>query len=115
MRGWCALETFATTSQECDMADNKIRLLVVVNTEDVTVEANLHAPLQTVAQHALNNSESKDRPLSDFDFKSSTGTPLDLAKKVEEYHFASGTKLFLSLKVGIQGSQAALSRDYGAR
>ena len=92
------------------MAENKIRLIVVVNTEDVAVDANIHAPLQTVAQHALNNSESKDRPLSDIDFKSPTGTPLDLGKKVEEYQFVSGTKLFLSLKVGIQGGSTALNR-----
>jgi hypothetical protein len=85
------------------MADNKIPLVVVVNTEDVPVEANVHAPLQTVAQHALNNSESKSRPLSDFDFKSSDGTILDLGRKVEEYHFAPNTKLYLSLRVGIQG------------
>ena len=88
------------------MADNKISLIVVVNTEDVTVEANLHAPLQTVAQHALEKSGSKDRALSDFDFKAPNGSILDLGKKVEDYHFAAGTKLFLSLRVGVQGASA---------
>jgi hypothetical protein len=78
-------------------------LVVVVNTEDVAVEANLHAPLQTVAQHALNKSESKDRQLTDFEFKDGAGNPLDLSRKVEDYPFTSGTKLFLSLKVGVQG------------
>jgi hypothetical protein len=85
------------------MSANKMPLVVVVNTEDVPVEANVNAPLQTVAQHALNGSESKDRQLSDFDFKDASGTPLDLAKKVGDYGFTPGTKLFLSLKVGIQG------------
>lgn len=85
------------------MSADKIPLVVVVNTEDVTVEANVNAPLQTVAQHALNGSESKDRELSDFDFKEASGKLLDLAKKVGDYAFAPGMKLFLSLKVGIQG------------
>lgn len=98
------------------MADNKIPLVVVVNTEDVTVDANIHAPLQSVAQHALNSSESKDRPLSDFDFKASSGSLLDLGKKVEDYHFAPGTKLFLSLRVGIQGGRSDfLPRRSGGR
>jgi hypothetical protein len=85
------------------MSPNKIPLVVVVNTEDVSVEANVNAPLQTVALHALNSSESKDRELSDFDLKDGSGNVLDLAKKVGDYGFAPGTKLFLSLKVGIQG------------
>ena len=85
------------------MSGNKITLVIVVNTEDVPIEANLHAPLHTVAQHALNKSESKDRQLEDFEFKDPAGNPLDLSKKVEDYRFSSGTKLFLSLKVGIQG------------
>lgn len=85
------------------MPDNKISLVVVVNTEDVAVEANLHAPLQTVAQHALNKSESSDRQLTDFEFKDGAGNPLDLSRKVEDYAFTSGMKLFLSLKVGVQG------------
>lgn len=85
------------------MADNKISLIVVVNTEDVGVDANLNAPLHTVAQHALNRSESKDRPLADFDFKDGSGTPLDLSRKVGDLNLAPGSKLFLSLKVGIQG------------
>lgn len=98
------------------MAANKIPLVVVVNTEDVAIEANLHAPLQTVAQHALNSSGSKDRPLSDFDFKASSGEILDLGRKVEDFHFAPGTKLFLSLRVGIQGeSMHALPRVCNAK
>jgi DUF4097 and DUF4098 domain-containing protein YvlB len=85
------------------MSGNKIPLVVVVNTEDVSVDANVNAPLQTVAQHALKNSESKDRPLSDFDFKDANGNPLDLSRKVGDFNFAAHAKLFLSLKVGIQG------------
>lgn len=85
------------------MSGNKISLIVVVNTEDISVDANLNAPLHAVAQHALKQSDSKDRPLSDFDLKDSSGNPLDLSKKVEDFGFSPGTKLFLALKVGIQG------------
>lgn len=89
------------------MSENKIQLIVVVNTEDVPVDANVNAPLQTVAQHALNKSESKDRPLEDFEFKGPDGVPLDLSRKVGDFHFTPGTKLFLSLRVGIQGAGIA--------
>lgn len=85
------------------MSGNKIALVVVVNTEDISVDANVNAPLQTVAQHALNQSDSKDRPLSDFDLKDGGGHPLDLSKKVGDFGFTPGMKLFLSLRVGVQG------------
>lgn len=85
------------------MSDNKISLIVVVNTEDVAVDANVKAPLQTVAQHALNKSDSKDRPLSDFDLKDGNGNVLDLTRKLESFGFTPRTKLFLTLRVGIQG------------
>lgn len=82
---------------------NKVDLVVVVNTEDVAVEANVHWTLGNVAQHALNKSESKNRPLSDFDLKDASGALLDTDQTVEEKQLMDGTKLFLSLKVGVQG------------
>lgn len=85
------------------MAENKVSLVVVVNTEDVPLEGNVNAPLQVVAQHALNQSGSRDRQLADFDLKDGNGTVLDLSRKLGDYGFAAGTKLFLSLRVGVQG------------
>jgi hypothetical protein len=85
------------------MADNKISIVVVVNTEDVSVEANVNQPLRVVAQKALKDSESKDRPLSDLDLKDANGTKLDLDAKVGEAGVRDGAKLYLSLRVGVTG------------
>lgn len=85
------------------MANSKISFIVVVNTEDVTVEVNENVPLHVVAQQALQRSESKDRSLGDFELKDARGTVLDQSKKVEDYGFSSPVKLFLTLRVGVQG------------
>lgn len=86
------------------MANPNISVTVVVNTENVLLDnVNLNAPLQSVAQRALEKSESKDRPLSDFDLKDGNGVILDLSKKVGEAGITDGTTLFLTLKVGVTG------------
>jgi hypothetical protein len=82
---------------------NRVNLVVVVNTEDVAIDANVHWKLRQVAEQALNSSESKDRELSDFDLKDARGTTLDLNQIVENLQLSDGAKLFLSLKVGVQG------------
>jgi hypothetical protein len=85
------------------MADNKISIVVVVNTEDVSVSANVNQPLHAVAQQALKQSESKDRQLSDFDLKDANGNKLDLDAKVGDAGVRDGAKLYLSLRAGVTG------------
>jgi hypothetical protein len=82
---------------------NKVPLLVVVNGTPTPVEANLNAPLRTVAQQALNESGNNGRPLQDWEFKDPAGSPLDLDRKVGEYRFSAGAELFLTLGVGVNG------------
>lgn len=83
---------------------NKVPLIVVVNGDPTPVEANLNAPLRTVAQHALNQSGDNGRPLQDWEFKDAAGRPLDLDRKVGDYQFSPGAELFLSLSVGVNGA-----------
>jgi hypothetical protein len=86
------------------MGNANISIVVVVNTEDVAVDnVNPNSPLKSVAERALNKSESKDRPLSDFDFKNADGIDLDLSKKVGEAGITDGAKLYLALRAGITG------------
>jgi hypothetical protein len=85
------------------MADNKISIVVVVNTEDVSVSVNVNQPLHVVAELALKDSESKDRPLTDFDLKDSSGTKLDLNTKVGDADIQDGAKLYLALRAGVTG------------
>lgn len=86
---------------------NLLSLVVVVGGVPTPVQANVNAPLHTVAQHALNQSGSNGRPLSDWELKDAAGTPLDLSRKVGDLRLAAGSELFLSLAVGVNGAWAA--------
>ena len=85
-------------------SDKKVSVKVVVNTEDVVVEAHTEQPLHVVAGHALKNSQSSARPLSDFDLKDANGVILDQNKKGSDIGLAEGSVLYLTLKAGITGS-----------
>lgn len=85
-------------------SDNqKISLVIVVNSEPVTIVANLHEPLQVVALHALQETGNVGRDLTDWRMKTEAGDVLDFKQKVEEFGFMAGTELFLSLKAGEGG------------
>jgi hypothetical protein len=85
------------------MANNKIHLRVIVSGAETVVEANLNAPLQTVAQHALNQTEQQGRPLPEWEVRDANGAILDLTRKVETFGFDSSTVLYLQPKVGVAG------------
>ena len=78
-------------------------LVVVINGQPFTVEANLHEPLRTVVEKALEESKNTGQPAENWELRNEAGALLDLAKKVGDYHFAPGAKLFLSLKAGVGG------------
>ncbi|MCB2410740.1 putative metal-binding protein [Hymenobacter lucidus] len=84
--------------------EQRLDLLVIVNTSETRVEANVHQPLHVVAQHALDASGNAEFPLSEWVLTNSNGDELDLRRKVEEYNFAPLTKLFLTKGVGAGGS-----------
>jgi hypothetical protein len=82
---------------------NKIQLVVVVNGVETVVDANLNAPLRTVAQHALNASGNQGRPLADWELKDERGQLLDLDRAVSTFNFAANAVLYLTLSVGVNG------------
>jgi len=82
---------------------NEIELIVVVNGQAVTVEANVNAPVKTIIPHALHESGNSGQPPENWELKDNDGNALDPNRKIEDFQFASGTTLFLSLKVGIGG------------
>ena len=82
---------------------NQIQLAVVVNGVETIVEANVNAPLRTVAEHALSASGNTARPLADWEFKDERGEPLSLDRKVGSYNFAPNAVLYLTLNVGVNG------------
>lgn len=82
---------------------NEIDLSVIVNGQAVTVEANEHAPLRTIVPKALELSGNVGQPVENWELRDESGQLLDLAKKVSEFGFVAGTKLFLTLKAGVGG------------
>jgi hypothetical protein len=91
-------------------AENKIQVVVVVNGTETLVEANVNAPLHTVAQHALNQTGNDGRPLPEWEFKDQNGRALELDRKVGEFGFGPGTLLYLTLAVGVNGDHPGQER-----
>ena len=82
---------------------NKIALRFVVNGTPYPVDANLNAPLRTVMNKALADSNNNGQAPENWQLKLEDGTSLDPDKKVGTYGFAAGATLFLSLRAGAGG------------
>jgi hypothetical protein len=82
---------------------NKIMLVFVINGSATEVEANVNAPLRAAANKALDQSGNEGQPLDSWELKDANGNLLEIDRKVEDYGFASGTKLFLNVKAGVGG------------
>ncbi len=81
----------------------KETLTVVVNGQPVEVEANENAPLRSVIGRALELSGNVGQPPENWELKDAAGNLLDPDRKIGDYHFPEGVKLFLSLKAGVAG------------
>ena len=82
---------------------NKVALTVIVNGKATTVEANVNAPLQTIIPKALEQTNNTAQGPDNWDVKDRDGNILDIHRKIEDFGFEAGVKLFLSLKAGIGG------------
>jgi hypothetical protein len=80
-----------------------IELIVVVNGQSTQVKANEEAPLLTVIEKALEQTGNTGQPSDNWELRNASGVELDIHKKVEDFHFESGTQLFLNLKAGVGG------------
>jgi len=90
------------------MSENKIVLTVIVNGVSTEVDANLNAPLHTIIPKALQQTNNTGQPPDKWELKDENGSVLDVSKKIEEFNFPEGTKLFLSLKAGVGGDSLAV-------
>lgn len=85
-------------------SNNKIQLQIVVNGNPVTVEANIHEPLEALLVPTLKKAGVAGNPEPDrWIFKDQNGNVLDKNKKVGDFGFAAGATIFLSLEAGIAG------------
>ena len=81
----------------------KIEIVFVVNGENVPVDANVHEALRVAVQHALTASQNTGRPPDEWEVRDAKGALLDVNRKIEEFKFSSGVRLFISLRVGAGG------------
>jgi uncharacterized protein DUF2604 len=85
------------------MADHKRNLVIIVNGVPVEVERNANAPLLSVVEKALHESGNVGQPVESWEMRDAQGNILDPSRKIGDFDFPEGVKLFLSLKAGIGG------------
>lgn len=84
------------------MPDPRIDLTIIVNGQPTVVRANPNAPLRTVVEKALEQTNNTGQPPENWELNYN-GTVLDLSAKIETFGFGPDAKLFLNLKAGIGG------------
>ncbi len=84
-----------------------VKITMVVNGQPVTIEAIEQEKLSEVRQRALTETQNLAQPPENWEIKNEAGTVLDPDKRVGEYHFGKEVTLFLSLKAGAAGADAA--------
>lgn len=85
------------------MSKNKSTITVVVNGQPTEVEANVNAPLRTVVNKALEQTENTGQPPENWELRDADGRTLDLGNKIEDSGIVEGATLFLNLKAGVGG------------
>jgi len=86
------------------VADQKVQLVFIINGADFPLETNINAPLKEAVSRALAESGNSGRPASEWQVRDSAGVLLEIDRKIRDFGFSNGTRLFLSLAVGAGGS-----------
>jgi Protein of Unknown function (DUF2604) len=84
-------------------ASNKIDLTIIVNGQPTVVEANINAPLKTVIERALQQTNTTGQPPDAWELRDAAGVALDLEQKIRDFDFGAGAQIFLNLKAGVGG------------
>ncbi len=85
------------------MPENEIDLAIVVNGQPTLVRGNKNAPLHTVIARALEQTGNAGQPPDNWELRDAAGAPLSLDKKIADFNFPLGVRLFLNLKAGVGG------------
>ena len=84
--------------------DQKIQLVFIINGANFTLETNVNAPLKEAVARALAESGNTGRPATEWQVRDAAGVLLEIERKIKDFGFTNGTRLFLSLAVGAGGS-----------
>ena len=85
------------------MPDPRIDLTVIVNGQPTTVRANPNAPLRSIVEKALDQTNTTGQPPENWELRFN-GAVLDLGAKIRSFNFPANAELFLNLKAGIGGT-----------
>jgi hypothetical protein len=83
------------------MNASKESIVIVVGGKPITLDADVHASIQSLVSRALEASGNAGQPAENWELRDEAGNLVDLHKKVDD--FPNGTKLFLNQKVGVGG------------
>jgi hypothetical protein len=78
-----------------------IELTFIVNGEEIHFIAYERDTLTIIRHKILALNHNTGRPPEEWEIRNVEGARLDPEKLVQDYHFANGERLFLTLKVGI--------------
>jgi hypothetical protein len=84
--------------------DQKIQLVFIINGATFPLETNINTPLKEAVARALAESGNTGRPASEWQVRDANGVLLDVERKIKDFGFQNGTRLFLSLAVGAGGA-----------
>lgn len=88
-------------------SEHKITLSFIINGEDFRVETSVHAPLLVAVEKALVSSGNTGRrDPREWEVRDSGGVLLEVDRTISQLGLKSGTRLFLSLRVGAGGAFA---------
>jgi len=89
---------------DVSQGDHKIELIFIINGANFPLEANLNSPLKEAVSKALSESGNSGRPATEWQVRDGNGVLLETERKIGDFGFANGTRLFLSLAVGAGGT-----------
>ena len=83
--------------------DQKVSLIFIINGQDYSIEANVHAPLIEAVHRALAESDNTGRPPDEWEVRDVSGVLLENNRTPKDLGLNEGARLFLSLRVGAGG------------
>jgi hypothetical protein len=81
----------------------KLDIAVIVNGQPTVVTANPNSPLHTIVPRALDQTGNAGQEPDGWEVRNAEGVTLELGRKIKDFGFPPGVRLFLNLRAGIGG------------
>lgn len=82
---------------------HQIKLIFIINGQDLSIDADSRAPLIEAVQKALTESGNTGRPVEEWEVRDVSGVLLETHRTPKALGLHNKARLFLSLKVGAGG------------